>query len=247
MSFGPHPQSGHPMTQHNHLEHWLAQGARFLAALDAGPGPGVATREADRPPEWPAANAKPCCGANCPTRPLRKTLDFLIVGGRWQAVFQGTPAQSLNPWARCMAAGLPRCSIQHWVALCTRMEPGRGYTTAELGINLVKAITPKVQRVRAEGRVIHSGANWPRPKRAWWGRMGAVRARHHHLLGFDLPHNRRHEIPSHHAARWQPSTLHRLLHQVLGMQLLRQLKTPNTSIRWRFGLWGATLARQKLN
>ena len=43
------------------------------------------------------------------------------------------------------------CSIH------TRMEPGRGYTTAELGINLVKAITPKVQRVRAEGRVIHSG------------------------------------------------------------------------------------------
>ncbi len=42
-------------------------------------------------------------------------------------------------------------------AVHTRMEPGRGYTTAELGINLVKAITPKVQRVRAEGRVIHSG------------------------------------------------------------------------------------------
>ena len=37
------------------------------------------------------------------------------------------------------------------------MEPGRGYTTAELGINLVNAITPKVQRVRAEGRVIHCG------------------------------------------------------------------------------------------
>ena len=33
------------MTQHNHLEHWLAQERDILAALDAGPGPGVATRE----------------------------------------------------------------------------------------------------------------------------------------------------------------------------------------------------------
>ena len=35
------------------------------------------------------------------------------------------------------------------------MPPGRGYTTAELGVNLVKALTAKVPRVRAEGRVIH--------------------------------------------------------------------------------------------
>jgi uncharacterized protein (TIGR00369 family) len=37
------------------------------------------------------------------------------------------------------------------------MPPGRGYTTAELGVNLVKALAPKVARVRAEGRVIHCG------------------------------------------------------------------------------------------
>jgi len=37
------------------------------------------------------------------------------------------------------------------------MPPGRGYTTAELGVNLVKALTPRVPRVRAEGRVLHCG------------------------------------------------------------------------------------------
>ena len=42
-------------------------------------------------------------------------------------------------------------------AVHTMMPPGRSYTTAELGVNLVKAITPKVQRVRAEGKVIHCG------------------------------------------------------------------------------------------
>ena len=33
------------MTQHNHLEDWLAQERDILATLDAGPGPGVARRE----------------------------------------------------------------------------------------------------------------------------------------------------------------------------------------------------------
>jgi uncharacterized protein (TIGR00369 family) len=37
------------------------------------------------------------------------------------------------------------------------MPPGRAYTTAELGVNLVKALSPKVPRVRAIGRVIHAG------------------------------------------------------------------------------------------
>src|SRR3989344_3809846 len=67
-------------------------------------------------------------------------------------------AEHLNPmgtvhggWFATLLDSALGCSIH------TRMEPGRGYTTAELGINLVKAITPKVQRVRAEGRVIHSG------------------------------------------------------------------------------------------
>ena len=37
------------------------------------------------------------------------------------------------------------------------MPPGRAYTTAELGVNLVRAITTRVPRVRAEGRVLHCG------------------------------------------------------------------------------------------
>jgi uncharacterized protein (TIGR00369 family) len=34
-------------------------------------------------------------------------------------------------------------------AVHTRMPPGRAYTTAELSVNIVRALTPKVQRVRA--------------------------------------------------------------------------------------------------
>ncbi len=43
-------------------------------------------------------------------------------------------------------------------AVHTMMPPGRGYTTAELSVNLVRAINPaKLPRVRAEGKVIHCG------------------------------------------------------------------------------------------
>jgi uncharacterized protein (TIGR00369 family) len=42
-------------------------------------------------------------------------------------------------------------------AVHTMMPAGRGYTTAELGVNYVKAVTPRVKRVRAEGTVIHCG------------------------------------------------------------------------------------------
>ena len=37
------------------------------------------------------------------------------------------------------------------------MPVGRNHTTAELHVNCIKALNPAVQRVRAEGKVIHCG------------------------------------------------------------------------------------------
>jgi uncharacterized protein (TIGR00369 family) len=76
-----------------------------------------------------------------------------------QAIFQGTPALAhLNPlgtvhggWFATLLDSALGCAVH------TMMPPGRGYTTAELSVNIVRALTPKVQRVRAEGRVIHCG------------------------------------------------------------------------------------------
>jgi uncharacterized protein (TIGR00369 family) len=42
-------------------------------------------------------------------------------------------------------------------AVHTLMPAGRGYTTAELSVNFVRSLSPKVGRVRAEGKVIHCG------------------------------------------------------------------------------------------
>jgi uncharacterized protein (TIGR00369 family) len=42
-------------------------------------------------------------------------------------------------------------------AVHTKMPPGRAYTTSELSVQMIKAITPKVQRLRAIGEVVHTG------------------------------------------------------------------------------------------
>lgn len=147
------------MTQHHQLENWLAQEREILACLDTGAGPGVA-----RPDQIAGLTGleqmQAMLRGDLPFAPIARTLDFLIVEvGPGTAVFQGSPGHAhLNPmgtvhggWFATMLDSALGCAVH------TRMEPGRGYTTAELGVNLVKALTPEVQRVRAEGRVVHCG------------------------------------------------------------------------------------------
>jgi uncharacterized protein (TIGR00369 family) len=88
------------------------------------------------------------------------TLDFLPVEfdvGR--AVFQGAPGPAhLNPmgtvhggWYATMLDSALGCSVH-----CA-LPVGKSYTTLELKVNIVRALSPTVQRVRAEGQVIHVG------------------------------------------------------------------------------------------
>lgn len=147
------------MTHHNLLEHWLAQEHDIQARLDAGVGPGVATRNQIAGLSG-LEQMQAMLRGELPYAAIARTLDFLIVEvGEGSAVFQGTPgAVHFNPmgtvhggWFATLLDSALGCAVH------TRMPPGRGYTTAELGVNLVKALTPKVPRVRAEGRVIHCG------------------------------------------------------------------------------------------
>ena len=147
------------MTTTNQIDTWLEQEKQIRLLMDAGAGPGVA-----RPDQIAGKTGLEMMQAmlrgEIPYPPIAKTLDFLILEvepGR--AVFQGAPGvQHLNPmgsvhggWFATLLDSALGCAVH------TMMPPGRGYTTAELGVNLVKAITPKVQRVRAEGKVIHCG------------------------------------------------------------------------------------------
>jgi len=146
------------MTQET-LDRWLADERAVLARLEAGPGPGVA-----RPDQIAGKTGlevmQAMLSGEIPFAAIAQTLDFVVVEiDRGRALFQGTPmARHLNPlgtihggWIATLLDSALGCSIH------TMLPAGRGYTTAELGVNYVKGLTPKVQRVRAEGKVIHCG------------------------------------------------------------------------------------------
>lgn len=142
------------------LEAWLAQEQDVQARIDAGVGVGVSR------PEQVAGKTglelmQAMLRGELPYPPIAQTLDFqLIEASEGRAVFQGRPGPAhLNPmggvhggWYATLLDSALGCAVH------TMMPPGRGYTTAELGVNLVKAINPaKAPRVRAEGKVIHCG------------------------------------------------------------------------------------------
>jgi uncharacterized protein (TIGR00369 family) len=95
-----------------------------------------------------------------PNPPISHTLDFLLLEvAPGRAVFQGQPLpKHFNPmggahggWYATVLDSALGCSVH------TLMDVGEGYTTLELKVNLVRAVTPKITRVRAVGRVRHRG------------------------------------------------------------------------------------------
>lgn len=147
------------MTHHNHLEHWLAQERDILARLDAGPGPGVAQREQIAHLNG-LQQMQAMLRGELPAPPIAQTLGFMLVqADEGHAVFQGAPApQYLNPmgtvhggWYATLLDSALGCAVH------TMLEPGQGYTTAELGIHIVRAASMKSGPLRAIGHVVHVG------------------------------------------------------------------------------------------
>jgi uncharacterized protein (TIGR00369 family) len=167
------------MTQQpNELEAWLAQEAQVRARLDAGAGAGVA-----RPDQVAGKSGlqllRSMLRGELPYPPIARTLDFqLLEVDEGRAVFQGTPgAAHLNPmgtihggWYATLLDSALGCAVH------TMMPAGRGYTTAELGVNLVRAIGSKAPRVRAEGKVIHCGRQLATAEARLYGPDGTLYA-----------------------------------------------------------------------
>ena len=91
---------------------------------------------------------------------IAETLDFSLVEvGTGKAVFQGTPQlKHYNPlgtvhggWYATLLDSALGCSVH------TMLSPGQAYTTAELGVNIVRAASAKTGPLRAIGTVIHCG------------------------------------------------------------------------------------------
>lgn len=148
-----------PMTTPNSLDTWIAQETEIRERIKNGAGSGVA-RADQLAGKTGMEMMQAMLNAAFPAPGMGKTLDFLMVEvSLGRAVFQGTPGPAhMNPmggihggWYATLLDSALGCAVH------TMMPVGRGYTTAELGMNIVKAITPKVQRVRAIGTVIHCG------------------------------------------------------------------------------------------
>lgn len=166
------------MTQVNQLEDWLAQEREVVARLEAGAGCGVA-----RPDQVAGMSGLQALQAmlrgELPFPPIARTLNFqLLEVGEGRAMFQGTPGPDhYNPmggihggWYATLLDSALGCAVH------TLMPAGRGYTTAELGVNLVKAISPKVQRVRAEAKVLHCGRQLATAEARLYGSDGTLYA-----------------------------------------------------------------------
>jgi len=141
------------------LDTWLTEEATTLVQLAKGPGPGVAKRS-QLAGKTGLQTMQAMLAGELPYAAIAKTLDFcLIEVSEGRAVFQGTPGpQHFNPmgtvhggWFATLLDSALGCAVH------TLMPEGRAYTTAELSVNIVRALTPDVQRVRAEGTVVHCG------------------------------------------------------------------------------------------
>ncbi|MGM9480366.1 PaaI family thioesterase [Roseateles sp. NT4] len=95
-----------------------------------------------------------------PPPPISRTLDFLLISvADGEAIFQGRPQfKHYNPlgsvhggWFATLLDSALGCSVH------TTMPIGRGYTTLEFKVNLVRALSDKVPLVRAIGKVVHRG------------------------------------------------------------------------------------------
>jgi uncharacterized protein (TIGR00369 family) len=95
-----------------------------------------------------------------PRPPISDTLGFVLVEAeKGRVVFQGTPQhRHYNPIGM-VHGGVHATLLDSCVACAIQstLEVGQGYTTIELKVNYIRALTDRVGPVRAEGRVIHVG------------------------------------------------------------------------------------------
>lgn len=95
-----------------------------------------------------------------PQPPIGATLDFVPIHmAPGLAVFQGQPQRRhYNPlgtvhggWFATLLDSAVGCAIH------ATLPAGKGFTTLELKVNMIRPLNDRVSLVRAEGKVIHAG------------------------------------------------------------------------------------------
>jgi uncharacterized protein (TIGR00369 family) len=96
-----------------------------------------------------------------PAPPILATLGLSLVEvAEGRAAFEGSPAEwQYNPlgtvhggWLSALLDSALGCAVH------TMLPAGRGYTTLDLHVRFIRAVTVSVPRVRAEAQVTHAGS-----------------------------------------------------------------------------------------
>ncbi|MFT0737415.1 PaaI family thioesterase [Ralstonia wenshanensis] len=137
-------------------ERWMADEATVRARL----------RDPDTAPQGQVAGRsgmevfEAIFAGELPPPPIGDTLDFVPIHmALGEAIFQGRPQRRhYNPlgtvhggWFATLLDSAVGCAIH------TTLPAGKGYTTLELKVNMVRPLNDGVPLVRAEGKVIHAG------------------------------------------------------------------------------------------
>jgi uncharacterized protein (TIGR00369 family) len=97
-----------------------------------------------------------------PAAPIAHTMNFWLAElAHGRAVFIGEPQRYVyNPlgsvhggWAATLLDSALGCAIH------TTLPAGKGYTTVDLSVSMVRAITDRVPRVRCEATIVHAGGS----------------------------------------------------------------------------------------
>ena len=114
-----------------------------------------------------------------PAPPIAATLGFTIVEiAPGLAVFEGTPGRfAYNPigavhggWAATLLDSAMGCAVH------TTLPAGKAYTTVDLALHYVRAITERAGRLRCEGKVLHGGSSIATAEARLVGADGALYA-----------------------------------------------------------------------
>lgn len=138
---------------------WREEEAVARIRLAAGPGVGVALREQVAGLSG-LEQMQAMLRGELPHSHISETLDFVAISvSAGEAIFQGTPqTKHLNPmgtvhggWYATLLDSAVGCAVH------TRIPTGRGYTTAELSVNLVRGAVLGKEPLRVIGKVLHCG------------------------------------------------------------------------------------------
>ncbi|HWX00230.1 PaaI family thioesterase [Collimonas sp.] len=143
-------------TREETLAQWQAQDAAVRAKLA---DPGVASLEQLKQYSGVEFLQRILAG-ELPIPPIAQTLDFnLLEAEPGRVIFQGTPGmQHYNPIGSVHGGYF--CTLLDSALGCavqSVLPKGSGYTTLELKVNLIRALTDKTGPVRAIGKVIQVG------------------------------------------------------------------------------------------